>query len=128
MKNKILLYTFILITGIILCMLLLKWDAIFQEGNPLPYLLAASKLSEERTYAKVPGKENLYISKRGEYSQLFAFLQETRNAALIDQLGSGYLFSDGTEDFLVLSEIYWGNYTIWTLPASGFPLDKAYIP
>ena len=99
-----------------------KWDAIFQRGNPIPYLAAAVKLSDEQTFVAVESTEDVYITKRGEKQDLFEMIQDTYDVEYTDQLGSGYLFSDGEENHIVNSEIYWGVFTVWTLSFdNGFP-------
>lgn len=92
-----------------------KWDAIFQRGNPIPYLVAAIKLSDDNTFVPVGGTDDTYITKRGENSDLFQMIQDTYDVEFIDQLGSGYVFSDGENSYMVGSEIYWGRFTVWTL-------------
>lgn len=115
MKKKV-----IVICALILVLLatavFLKWDTIFQRGNPVPYLTAAVRLSETNPYVAVDEDKGIYISKRGDKEALFEMIQNTYGVEFKDQLGSGYLFSDGEENFLVSSEIYWGRFTVWTLP------------
>ena len=36
--------------------------------------------------------------------------------AYVEQMGSGYLFSNGKKHYVIESEIYWGKFTVWTLP------------
>lgn len=99
-----------------------KWNAIFQRGNPIPYLAAAVILSDDNTFEAVAGTENMYITKRGEKDDLFRMIQDTYDVEYKDQLGSGYLFSDGANNYIVGSEIYWGRFTVWTLSFDeGFP-------
>ena len=100
-------------------MLYLRWDVIFQRGNPIPYLSAVTKLSEEHTYTAVDDGENIYISKRGECPQLFEDFRKANNAEFVEQAGSGYIFTNGTDSLVIGSEIYWGRYTVWTLPIKG---------
>ena len=100
----------------------LKWDAIFQRGNPIPYLAAAVKLSEDNTFAEVGNTGNVYITKLGEKNDLFQMIEDTFKMECKDQLGSGYLFSDGEKYYIVHFETYWSQFTIWTLPFDdGFP-------
>jgi len=99
----------------------LKWDAIFQRGNPIPYLAAAARLSEERPFAAVKGMENVYITKRGDKDGLFQMIEDTYAVEFKDQLGSGYLFTDGEKNYTVGSEIYWGRFTVWTWSFERFP-------
>jgi len=94
----------------------LKWDAIFQRGNPIPYLLAASRLSKEKTYAVVNDGEGIYISKAEDHHQLFADFEQRNGVTFVEQAGNGYLFSDGEKKFVLSSEIYWGRYKVWVVP------------
>lgn len=48
MKKKLIIVLFTII-AFICAVSYLKKDAIFQRGNPLPYLWTASQLSEENT-------------------------------------------------------------------------------
>lgn len=99
-----------------------KWDAIFQRGNQIPYLAAAVKLSTDNTFEVVENMENIYITKRDEKDSLFQMIQDSYGVEFKDQLGSGYLFSDGENSYIVGSEIYWGRFTVWTLSFDeGFP-------
>lgn len=99
-----------------------KWDAIFQRGNPLPYMAAMVKLSGSQTFEAVPGMDNTYITRRGEKQALFRMIEDTYGVVFKDQLGSGYLFSDGKYNYIVSSEIYWGMFTLWTFSFDdGFP-------
>ena len=43
--------------------------AIFQRGNPIPYLISAIQISEKNPYLAVDETKGIYISKRGEHSQ-----------------------------------------------------------
>ena len=115
MKKKIAILCAVILL-LLVAVVFLKWDAIFQRGNPIPYLTAAIRLSEENPYAAVDEANGIYISKRGDKDALFQMIQDTYGVEFKDQFGSGYLFSDGTENFHVGSEIYWGRFTVWTLP------------
>lgn len=102
----------------------LKWNTIFQRGNPVPYLAAAFKLSDDRGFAVVETVENVYITKRGDHQDLFRMIEDTYEVEWKDQLGSSYLFSNGEKNYMVGSEIYWGRFTVWTLCFDeGFPAD-----
>lgn len=90
--------------------------AIFQRGNPIPYLVAAKKISNEQSYVQVGGKEGIFISKRGECPELFEYVESNWNVEFVEQAGSGYIFSNGIAHLVVSSEIYWGNYTVWSVP------------
>lgn len=92
------------------------WDVIFQKGNPIPYLIAASKITEENPYVEVD--KNIVISKVGECPELFEDFEESQGVEFTEQTGSGYVFADGTKNYIISSEIYWGRYTVWTLPTA----------
>ena len=120
MKKRTGTYILCLLAAILILLfasvLALKWDAIFQRGNPLPYLSAAVRLSEEKPFVPVGTGGDLYITRRGDKDALFQMIQSTYGVEFRDQLGSGYLFSDGENSYIVGSEIYWGRFTVWTLP------------
>lgn len=101
--------------------------AIFQRGNPIPYLTAAVQISEKNPYVAVDETKGIYISKRGECPELFDYFQEEMGVKFVEQAGSGYLFSDGTKNYVISSEVYWGRYTVWTLPAPDVLLLKGVI-
>ena len=89
---------------------------IFQRGNPLPYLIAVTKISDVQPYVQVGNKEGVFISKRGECPELFEYVEANKNVKFAVQAGSGYIFSNGVAHLIVGSEIYWGNYTVWIVP------------
>ena len=111
---------FWIIGGMLICavlgMFIYKYDAIFQRGNPLPYLTAAIQISDETSFVEVGEGEGIFISKRGECPELLEYVQDTKGVEFVEQAGSGYLFSDGNENLTVSSEIYWGGYTVWSVP------------
>lgn len=92
-----------------------KWKVIFQRGNPIPYIAAMLKLTDDNTFEAVANLEGIYITKRGEKDDLFQMLQDTYDIEYQDQIGSGYVFSDGEQNYIVGSEIYWGRFTVWTV-------------
>lgn len=122
MKKKAVIILCSVIIVILASLAALKWDAIFQRGNPIPYLAAAIKLSDNNTYVAVTGAKDVYITKRGEKGDLFQMIENTYGVEYKDQLGSSYLFSDGEKNYTVGSEIYWGRFTVWILSFDdGFP-------
>lgn len=115
MKKKLAIGLFTIIV-FISAVFYLKKDAIFQRGNPLPYLRAASQISEENTYIKVFSDQEIYIAKRGECPELFSYFMNEIDGEYVEQAGSGYLFTDGVSNYVISSEVYWGRFKIWTLP------------
>lgn len=92
--------------------------AIFQRGNPIPYLAAAAKITDETPYVQVKtsGGSSVYISRRGKCPELFKYVEESRNVEFAEQAGSGYIFSNGADSLVISSEIYLGKYTVWQMP------------
>ena len=115
MKKKLAVVLFTIIAFIFI-VFYLKKDAIFQRGNPIPYLVAMTQISEENTYIKVFDDWEIYISKRGECPELFACFKNRINGEFVEQAGSGFLFTDGKRNYVISSEVYWGKYKVWTLP------------
>lgn len=111
--------------------LYLWWPVIFQRGNPIPYLLAMSQLSEKRPYVEVEfdppvGKNTIYISKRGDCPELFSAIEKYQHVTFEEQAGSSWIFrvrprgdsfvADGRDKLVVSSEIYWRYFTVWQVP------------
>lgn len=113
-KRKVLILCALLI-ALLGSFVALKRNTIFQRGNPVPYLAAAARLTDDDPYAAVGGMEDVYISRRDEKQALFQMIEENYGAEWVDQLGSSYLFTDGEKNYLVGSEIYWGRFTVWTM-------------
>lgn len=90
--------------------------AIFQRGNPIPYLISAVQISEKNPYVAVDETKGIYISKRDECLELFEYFCEQTGMEFVEQAGSGYIFTDGDRNDVISSEVYWGRYTVWTIP------------
>lgn len=116
MKKKAIVILCAVVLVLFASLIAFKWDAIFQRGNPIPYLAAAAKLSDDHSFEAVAGMEGIYITGRGEKEDLFRMIQDTYDVDFKDQIGSSYLFTDGERNYTVGSEIYWGRFTVWTLP------------
>ena len=111
-RNSIIICAVVLV----LMAVFLNRAAIFQRGNPIPYLAAAMRLSEEVPFVAVDEAQGIYITQRGDCAELFDYIQQKMGGTLVEQAGSGYIFSDGNANYVVSSEVYWGRYTVWTLP------------
>ncbi|SUB75807.1 hypothetical protein [Peptoniphilus indolicus] len=88
-------------------------DIVFQKGNPIPYLIAISKIKKEKPYVKLD--KNILISKNGDVSYLFKHFENDMGIKFKEQMGSGYIFSDGNKDYLLTSEIYLKKYIVWSI-------------
>lgn len=67
---------------------------------------------------KVQSGCTVYISRRGQCPALLEAVERSRGGELVEQGGSGYLFSNGADRLTVSSEVYWRHYTVWQVPDS----------
>ena len=91
--------------------------AIFQRGNPIPYLTAAAKLTAQ-PYARVNdrGPCDIYITRGHDCPKLFETIQRERGVTFVEQMGSAFRFTNGTDSLTVSSEIYWRYFVVWQVP------------
>ena len=119
-KRTMMIGTAVATVLIVLIVSIALWSpVIFQRGNPIPFLIAASKISEKTPYIQVDvnnGASTVYISRSGLCPELLAYVSESRNVEFQEQGGSVYIFSNGVDTLGVTSEIYLGNYTVWEVP------------
>ena len=102
---------------LLITIVLYGWGSvIFQQGNPLPYLIASMSISEQTPFIEVEKNSGTYIAKRGECPELFEYVEENWNVKFIEQAGSGYIFTNGVDTLVISSEIYWRYFTIWKIP------------
>lgn len=87
---------------------------IFQRGNPIPYLSSAMKITKNNPYVEVT--EDVIISKKDDSAKLIKDFEQQMSVSYVEQMGSGYLFSNGKNHYVIVSEVYWGKFTVWTLP------------
>lgn len=113
-KCKIIISVFLI--TILAIIIIGNSKVIFQCGNPIPYLIASTHISEESPYVEVGNNSGIYISKRGECSELFDFIKNSRNVEFVEQIGSAYLFSNGLDNLTISSEIYLKYFTVWKVP------------
>lgn len=106
----------IFVTMIILLIINNYIEVIFQRGNPIPYLIASMGISEETPYIEVGKDTGIYITKRGECPAFLDFVEKSRNVDLVEQAGSGYIFTNGLDNIIVCSEVYWRYFTVWQVP------------
>lgn len=123
MKSRQLKFKKIVIVIVISCifcisLISLYSPVIFQRGNPIPYLIASTKLNAETPYVQVKQMdfETIYITKIGVCDELLQLFAERTGAELQEQYGGTFVFFDGENKWIIESEIYWKNYTVWELP------------
>ena len=111
----------VIILSVIAGLSLLLWvfnffsPVIFQRGNPIPYISAAMKIDEDSRYVQVDIDDtyDVYISVRGDKESLFYDLAYSKGMEFVEQAGSSYIFSDGTNRLIISSEVYLSCFTVW---------------
>lgn len=111
----------VIILSVTACLSLLLWvfnffsPVIFQRGNPIPYISAAMKIDEDSRYVQVDIDDtyDVYISVRGDKESLFYDLAYSKGMEFVEQAGSSYIFSDGTNRLIISSEVYLSCFTVW---------------
>ncbi|MDD3920138.1 MAG: hypothetical protein PHO41_03025 [Eubacteriales bacterium] len=99
---------------VIIGLVLINWGpAIFQRGNPIPYLIATAGISETQPYVPVNDGQGIYISLRGPCPALFDAVERQYDVNYLEQGGSAYLFAKGERHVTAFSETYWSRYTVW---------------
>lgn len=91
---------------------------IFQRGNPVPYLIAMTKINDTRPYVQVlvDNPNDVFITRRGECLELFDYIEESLNVKFNEQMGSAYIFTTDTDELVVTAEVYFAQYTVWEVP------------
>lgn len=93
--------------------------AIFQEGNPVPYLSAAVKISKKTPFVKVDvdvPNTDVYITRNEDCPELFQFVEDCWNVTYADQFGSIFLFENELGNISISSRIYWKFFRVWSVP------------
>ena len=83
----------------------------------LPINDTAYEIVKSDWSSDVCSSDLVYISMRGECPELLEYYQEKTGMEFVEQAGSSYLFTDGSRNEVASSEVYWGRYTVWVLPA-----------
>jgi hypothetical protein len=112
MVKRILIIILIILTAI----LLIYWEPLFQEGNPLPVLSGIIKLNfTGENIAQIDGSKYITKSKNGVNS-INRFMKE-KGYKLIDQMGSGYIFEKEDKTTIIITHRYYStSYEIWHFP------------
>ena len=99
-----------------------RWNInIFAKVFPAKSPQIHPTISEfaETQYVQVKQTESecVYITRRGESDALLRMFAESTGAVFQEQMGGVYIFSDDDSEWMLESEIYWKNYTVWVVPA-----------
>lgn len=117
--KKIALIIALVIVLIFAALFIMYYPVIFQRGNPIPYLKAASKLGDDIAFVEVDVDDEydkFYISKKDAQEEFLSFVEDSTGAEFLEQAGSGFIFKDIDENFVVENEIYFSRYYVWSVP------------
>ncbi len=100
-----------------------KAPAIFQRGDPRPYLLASLRLGDSTPFAVVeePANCTTYLTRAGDMEgqqALLTHLEQQMQAEMVEQGGSVYLFEGPDRAFPVETEVWWGGWLVWEVPTA----------
>ena len=108
-------------------------NIIFQRGNPIPYLIKAALLREDKPYQKVFNDQEVYISRRKSHDDnlqdsFINFVENKYNVNFTEQAGSGYIFQSETHIVNMTTEVYLKYYNIWEISIGETPKLYDLIP
>ena len=95
------------------------WDrAIFQRGNPLPYLLAMMRLDEDTPYVMVmeTQEHRVYLTDMDGGERMIEMVEALTDTEFVEQAGRGFFFEGNGERFTAVNEVYFGRYLVWEVP------------
>lgn len=117
----------LLIISIVLCSIILFFkDLIFQEGNPIPIVIAIVNLeTKDVNLVKITGKQNRYLVRRkkddnGEYElpignwgfTPFIKYKEKYGWKFIRQMGSSLVFEKDGNESIVSTRVFTRRYIV----------------
>ena len=103
-----------LLVVLLLALFFFYGPAVFQRGNPLPYLRAMAILNRKQPFAEVPQRSGEYISLLGE--AVLTHIEAEYDAIACNQHGRAFVFQQGETRFYVMTEVYWGRFRVWVIP------------
>ena len=108
-----------LVAVLLLALVLINSNSIFQEGNPLPLIKGMYQIQfGEQTYVKVKDAPETYLTKSQQASDLFGYIEKSRNVKFYRQLGTSYLFKGEGGEITVAARQYTSAYRVWEIPSA----------
>ena len=89
--------------------------AIFQRGNPLPYVSKMLALNDSSHYAKVFDNEDVYITRSNNGREMIKYIESAYAVTFTEQMGSAYFFNSDDKSLIASAEIYWRKYLVWEI-------------
>ncbi len=114
----------LLAVALVLALAAQRWGpAIFQEGDPRPYLSALLTMGDQPcVQVKTHTGYEVWLTKTASGRQaLFALLEERWGMTFTEQMGSGWIFSDGEHNRVVTSRVFWRYFLVWQVPTNTLP-------
>lgn len=108
---------------LILILVFIFRDSIFQCGNPIPYIEKIVTLNEDKKFAKVYDDKDVYITKKEDYEDLHKYIEDKYKVSFLEQMGSGFIFVSYNENITLTGEIYLKNYEVWKVTRKEEKLD-----
>lgn len=97
---------------LLLIVIFLNWNVIFQEGNPIPIVKGIIKLSNN-SFVKINQEPVMYITKSNDKNDLFLYIEKENNVKFREQMGSGHLFESVDKNLILVSKQYTKFYQVW---------------
>ena len=126
MKKKT-LFTISCFLGLAVGVFFFYSDAIFQRGNPLPYVSKMLALSDSEQFAKVFADADIYLSRKSGYDDLIRHIESVYDVSFAERMGSAYVFSSDDKSVVASTEVYLRKYLVWevetqiiTVESTGF--------
>jgi len=113
MKNPI--FALFCIIVLVIVVFFFYSGAIFQRGNPLPYMSKMVTLSDDNQFAKVFADADIYLSRNSNYDELIKHIESTFGVTFSERMGSAYIFNSDNTAVFASTEIYWRYYMVWEI-------------
>ena len=95
-------------------------DAIFQRGNPLPYISKMVTLNDDNPCARVFDDQDVFIIKnayqvRYGNGALIKNIEDTYDVTYREQMGGCAFFDSDEKTMIADIEVYFRYYEVWEL-------------
>jgi len=106
-------------------------DAIFQRGNPLPYISKMISMNDDNPFARVFKDRDVYIIKNSHAERygsgaLVESIENAYDVTFGERMGGNAFFYSDEITIVADIEVYWKFYEVWELEF--FDPNTVYIP
>jgi hypothetical protein len=113
--KKIVLIAISCFLVLVVAVLFLFRGAIFQRGNPLPYVSKMFTMNDNNPYEKVFDDGSVYITRSADNNDLVRHIENAYEVTFSEQMGSAYFFGSDEKSIIAETEIYWRKYQVWEI-------------